>query len=194
MGGGSSALLPITNQWQCGSSASYLCARTPQVLSPALSRSRRPGGRPVKRISWFSYCCTGCPTQRSFCSGGFQPPICCRSDKRLSTPQWSVSLPVWPVRACRAKRSVRRARQEPSGQSPFRRPAPQPKLPLVISDFYFDLPRVCVSECIPQCLACNPIDVVPNWSEIPRGVPSTCTQSPDNYCRFGGQRVLLRAC
>ena len=94
-----------------------------------------------------------------------------------------MSLPVWPVRACRAKRSVRRARQEPSGQSPFRRPAPQPKLPLVISDFYFDLPRVCVSECIPQCLACNPIDVVPNWSEIPRGVPSTCTQSPQHYAR-----------
>ena len=63
MGGGSSALLPITNQWQCGSSASYLCARTPQVLSPALSRSRRPGGRPSGQedflvfilLHWMSY-------------------------------------------------------------------------------------------------------------------------------------------
>ena len=41
MGGGSSALLPITNQWQCGSSASCLCARTPQ--SSAFSQSKAGG-------------------------------------------------------------------------------------------------------------------------------------------------------
>src|SRR6266700_6142606 len=37
-------------------------------------------------------------------------------------------------------------------------PHPQPKLPLVVADFHFYSLRVCVSECITQRLASDPVD------------------------------------
>ncbi len=40
-------------------------------------------------------------------------------------------------------------------------PNTQPKLPVVIVDFNFDLLRLRMPKCIPQRLACNPINFVP---------------------------------
>src|SRR5580704_17648876 len=46
---------------------------------------------------------------------------------------------------------------------------PQSKMSCVIVDFHFDLSRLCVSECIAQGLACNPVDFVPqNRMEVSR--------------------------
>src|SRR5262249_9250785 len=38
----------------------------------------------------------------------------------------------------------------------------QAKLSWVIPDFYFNPRRLCVQECVAQCLACNPVDIVPD--------------------------------
>src|SRR6266849_4546026 len=87
-----------------------------------------------------------------------------------STPS-SYRPKAWRARASRECRSVRDAHRhsEASSQSPYHRPAPQPKLPFVIPDLHFDPPRHCVPERIAQCLPCNPVDLVSqNRMEVPR--------------------------
>jgi hypothetical protein len=48
-------------------------------------------------------------------------------------------------------------------------PDPQTKLPFVIADFHFDLPRLGVPACIAQRLGCDSVDFVSeNWMEVSR--------------------------
>src|SRR5439155_15838453 len=86
-------------------------------------------------------------------------------DDQLTSHKFGAFVHTWQTVVSGAPASIKKLRVNALTVVPD----PQTKAPLLIADFHFDPPRVCVAECIAHRLAGNPIDFVPeDWSKIPR--------------------------